>query len=93
MVAKNHKIGVIQKKCKFETRVAIPPKKIHPPFFPKPFHILVYYFRFSLCVSNSNYILNMSKIWAVTPTTLVDLKKNDPTRGMTKHREGISKSS
>ena len=51
---KNHKIGVIQKKCKFETRVAIPAQKIQPPIFTKLGHNLAQYFRFSLCVSNSN---------------------------------------
>ena len=34
MMAKSKKNGVIQKKCKFETRVAIPVKKNStPPFF------------------------------------------------------------
>ena len=54
MMAKSKKIGVIQKKCKFETRVAIPVQKIQPPIFPKLGHNLAQYFRFSLYVSNSN---------------------------------------
>ena len=33
MMAKNKNIGVIQKKCKFENRVAIPVQKINPPHF------------------------------------------------------------
>ena len=48
MKAKNHKIGVIQKKYKFETRVAIPLKIIQPPIFPKLGHDLAKYLRFSL---------------------------------------------
>ena len=82
MMAKNKNIGVIQKKCKFENRVAIPVKKFNPP----PFFLNLVIFRPNttdlvfihlkvlvklICPKSEPTPRPISKI-------LGDLKKNDP---------------